>query len=321
MLIKLFYYQVNFYKWKENILLYLKLENLQQLPQPRSNMSELQIKSLKQFMLDDSISKTLGLTRKEVVLHMAVKDNNFKAVKILLDLDIYKDEYFTEKSEFFIKDIGYKTFFRHITNCDNIDIIKLFINVYADLSVRDINGGTALHVAAKDNKPGLTKLFLDSGVDHSLLDNDGKTALHIACGDNDLGDINPQIYDDDDDYYYKEDLYTKSLIRHPGTVKILLNFGADHSITDRDGVSPLHHASSWGHSEIVKILLDAGADYLLVDNRGMTALKYASKYEHLDVIKIFLDTGLNKISNKTEITKILLDMGLDYSTRNYRKDT
>ena len=41
---------------------------------------------------------------------------------------------------------------------------------------------------------------------------------------------------------------------HIKTVQILVDAGADKSIGDRDGVTPLQHAMSRGYAEMIKIL-------------------------------------------------------------------
>jgi ankyrin repeat protein len=41
---------------------------------------------------------------------------------------------------------------------------------------------------------------------------------------------------------------------HVQTVKILIDAGADKSIADRDGITPLRHAKSRGYGEIIRIL-------------------------------------------------------------------
>ncbi|WP_236939941.1 ankyrin repeat domain-containing protein [Falsihalocynthiibacter arcticus] len=41
---------------------------------------------------------------------------------------------------------------------------------------------------------------------------------------------------------------------HVRTVQILVEAGADISLSDRDGVTPLQHARSQGYAEIVSLL-------------------------------------------------------------------
>jgi ankyrin repeat protein len=47
--------------------------------------------------------------------------------------------------------------------------------------------------------------------------------------------------------------------RHTEVVRLLVGSGADVSLADRDGITPLAHAKSRGFADIVKILENAGA--------------------------------------------------------------
>ena len=42
---------------------------------------------------------------------------------------------------------------------------------------------------------------------------------------------------------------------HIKTVKILVEAGADKTIGDRDGITPLQHAQARGYTDIVKLLM------------------------------------------------------------------
>ncbi|MBN8965748.1 MAG: ankyrin repeat domain-containing protein, partial [Rhizobiales bacterium] len=44
---------------------------------------------------------------------------------------------------------------------------------------------------------------------------------------------------------------------HQQVVRLLLDAGADHSIADRDGVTPLEHARARGYSAMVAMLAKA----------------------------------------------------------------
>ncbi|GMK43800.1 hypothetical protein PghCCS26_09270 [Paenibacillus glycanilyticus] len=47
--------------------------------------------------------------------------------------------------------------------------------------------------------------------------------------------------------------------RQVETVKLLIEHGADVSLADNDGVTPLQHARKRGFKEIVQLLVNAGA--------------------------------------------------------------
>ena len=47
---------------------------------------------------------------------------------------------------------------------------------------------------------------------------------------------------------------------HTATVKALVEAGADRSIGDRDGVTPLAHAEARGFKEIAELIRDSKSD-------------------------------------------------------------
>lgn len=51
--------------------------------------------------------------------------------------------------------------------------------------------------------------------------------------------------------------------------------GAPTDGTSADGVTPLMHATQWGHYQVVALLLDKGADCQVYSSEGWTSLHYA----------------------------------------------
>ncbi|RYP68260.1 hypothetical protein DL771_006762 [Monosporascus sp. 5C6A] len=111
-------------------------------------------------------------------------------------------------------------------------------------------------------------------------------------------------------------------------VKLLLENGADLTITKKDGWTPLHAASVNGHVEVVKLLLEKGADVTTADNNGNTPLLAASATGRVEVVKLLLENGadatiasnngwtpLNSASDNghVEVVKLLLENGADVS--------
>ena len=78
----------------------------------------------------------------------------------------------------------------------------------------------------------------------------------------------------------------------------LLQRGADVSVTDRDGCTPLHYAVKEGQVANISILLDAGADLHARDKSGATVLHVAARSENSEpMITLLLDRGAESSIN------------------------
>jgi uncharacterized protein len=93
--------------------------------------------------------------------------------------------------------------------------------------------GTALIAAAHLGHDEVVRELIKAGAPLDHVNNLGWTALIEAVI---LGDGGP---------------------RHQKTVAHLVKAGADRSIADRDGVTPLEHAEKRGYAEIVKLLKES----------------------------------------------------------------
>jgi ankyrin repeat protein len=73
---------------------------------------------------------------------------------------------------------------------------------------------------------------------------------------------------------------------HVRVVKDLVSHGANVSITDREGMAPLHYAATVETSEIIDQLLEVpGIDVNVRDRNGITPLHLASSRGHVAIIK------------------------------------
>ncbi|KAI8653627.1 hypothetical protein NCS56_01317100 [Fusarium sp. Ph1] len=88
-------------------------------------------------------------------------------------------------------------------------------------------------------------------------------------------------------------------------VDVLLNKGADLTVTYSDGWTPLYAASSKGHVKVVQLLLEKGADVTAADKNGLTPLITASSNGHVEVVKLL--SGIPSVDvSKTDPTTLLL---------------
>lgn len=118
---------------------------------------------------------------------------------------------------------------------NNGALIEMLLGQGADINAQDEDGCTALHAAVSVGTTRIVKLLLAKKANPNIASNSGWTVLHTAL-------------------YYRGE---KEI------VKLLLAYGAEVNLKDRDIVSPLEVALQVGHtknSDIVKLLLQHGAD-------------------------------------------------------------
>uniref|UniRef100_A0A336KWP8 CSON012661 protein n=1 Tax=Culicoides sonorensis TaxID=179676 RepID=A0A336KWP8_CULSO len=139
-----------------------------------------------------------------------------------------------------------------------------------DLEIEDLNGQTALNIAARNGHTEIVKVLLNfiqgersRGVEVNHPDRDGWTPLRSASwgGHTEI---------------------VKILIAHPAC-KI--------DRADREGRTALRAAAWSGNEDIVKILIQAGANVNSIDKQGRTSLIAASYMGHYDIVEILLENG------------------------------
>jgi len=137
---------------------------------------------------------------------------------------------------------------------------------HEDVSSRDKQGNTALHLAAALGSLELVELLLEAGSAVDAQNKFGWTPLHFAAEG-----INGEL------------------------VKRLLDAGANVNSRDHDDSTPLNKAAFSGNREVVETLLAANPDIEALDLSGQTALHSAAirgKDEHSDgVLEALLTAG------------------------------
>ncbi len=181
---------------------------------------------------------------------------------------------------------------------------SLLINEPDQLLARDKQGVSALHFAARYNKPEIVKLLINKGVDVNIKDDDNSTPLHEATQNG-----------------------------HKEVVRILLDNNANvKAVTKRDQVIPLHRACWQGDKEIVNWLLEKDSHVNLTSTFNNTPLHKAALKGYLEIAQLLIKHGakINKRNlygetplhraarhGHVEMCELLLTHGADYHlTRN-----
>ena len=111
---------------------------------------------------------------------------------------------------------------------EKADIVQVLIQHGADVTARDWNHSTPLHLASFKGSGKTVKLLLREKADVNAQDGKGSTPLHLAA--------------------------SSRLASEGNVVHLLLSNGANVDARDNKGQTPYQIASAGGHSEITKVL-------------------------------------------------------------------
>jgi ankyrin repeat protein len=235
-------------------------------------------------------------------LHSAARYGAFSAVKFLLD----QGADFSVKEESGNTPLHLASIFRHV------EIIDLLIQHKVDVNRLNAQGQAPLSLAALYGNPESIKLLLASGAKINIRDADGNTPLHIAVFYRQPENLEEILKANPDIDAVNTEGYTPLhlAVRRPDNekaIRLLLQQGADVSITDSTGRNALLVSVGFRMTEYIELLVSKGININSQDDDGNTALHYPL----MKVLenKIFLPRS-------KEIVKILVERGADPYVRN-----
>uniref|UniRef100_A0A3Q3WQJ9 phospholipase A2 n=1 Tax=Mola mola TaxID=94237 RepID=A0A3Q3WQJ9_MOLML len=210
--------------------------------------------------------------------------------------------------------------------CERGDLLcvkELLEECQARTDIKDRNGETPVHLAAKQDSP-IMCLRLCSGVNE--LNNNGETPLHVACRLGRMESVKAllgggakcdviggagypihsamkfsekgcveEILKADSGQLQAEDfVYGGTPLHWAKTAEMcraLLNHGCAVNYLSKTGESPLHIMTKRGRFEAAMVLLTHGANANLKSQDGNTALHLAMKLDRIELIKALIVFG------------------------------
>ncbi|KAJ1326332.1 serine/threonine-protein phosphatase 6 regulatory ankyrin repeat subunit A [Microdochium nivale] len=185
---------------------------------------------------------------------------------------------------------------------DSIKIISLLVTAGADLALRDVEGRTPLiRVAKGEMTDRLATLMIKSGANVNEVDKQGDSALHYAAMSSALPEMNNTdlvkiFIEHGADLSIKNargqtPLFKAVLFDRLERAGDLLELGADLSTTDNDDRTPLYTAVIQGYAKMTEFLCLSGASVDVKDNNSQTPLHYAISHGHNDIAETLLAAG------------------------------
>lgn len=253
---------------------------------------------LKDLIAKEGADINASLSRGDKAIHVAAREGNCEAIKLLLA----NDANINAKSNDGSTALHIACAQRHTQVC------QLLIEERANLEARKSSGITALHIACGVGLPPDTiEAFIEGGTNVNESNDHGLTALHMAVVSRhqsivDLllknrADINAKDDFDLSPMHYavggtcanfiKTAIFKKGLIIDTTVTDVCQRQGLDAIVRrlledkdvdidckDRDGRTPLHYAVWDLNTVLIGILLDAGASFC-ADNDGYTPMHLA----------------------------------------------
>ena len=225
-------------------------------------------------------------------LMMAIENGHVSAVTFLTErgADVTRTD-----------ECGYKALHYACINNSSPEVFSCLLEKGADINACLNDGMTPLMIAAEDSLVNVVTFLIKQGANVDLQDNYGKTALHYA-----LGSLNFSfeilcclIQKGADVNTGSNEKLTPLMIAaekgHINALTLLIKFGADVDLQDKNGKTAPHHAvyGSDVSCEILSCLIGSGADVNAGTNNGVTPLIIVAENGHINAVTSLVKCGAN----------------------------
>ena len=161
------------------------------------------------------------------------------------------------------------------------EIVRLLLDAGADPNVPAFDGWSPLALAVYEGHPRLVELLLDRRADpHFVHGESGENLLHVAVAKSEPGAKATQCVA----------LLLRAGVDPNGKTKQGVETDSFYNVTVYSE-TPLHWAAAYGDEATVKMLIDAGADVSIKDGRGDTPLVWAGRHRRESAIRSLFSIG------------------------------
>ena len=176
--------------------------------------------------------------------------------------------------------------------------IRALLKQRPDVNVRQPDGMTALHWAARRDDLETARELIEAKADVNATNRYGVTPLSLAC-QNGSGPMVELLLQHGADAQAtlrggETVLMTAARTGKPEPVRMLIKRGADVNAKERRGQTALMWAAADGHAEVVDLLIKAGADiHATLPDSGFAPFFFAVRDGRAEVVRLFLKAGVD----------------------------
>mmetsp|Transcript_725 Transcript_725/g.1253 ORF Transcript_725/g.1253 Transcript_725/m.1253 type:complete len:449 (+) Transcript_725:335-1681(+) len=182
-----------------------------------------------------------------------------------------------------------------------LEVVKALLAAGVDVdytsSSGNFQGKSSLMWASSQGRMETVEALLEAGADVNAVDVDGVSALMWAAGSEATGEEG-----------HKKGIFERATKGHVRVVQLLLQYGANPDMRDKDGITATMFACYHGHVGAVQVLLNWGSNADYMSREGKTALQLARNSGHADSAQAVL-SGPNFMTVTVEDLKNLSACG------------
>ncbi len=172
-------------------------------------------------------------------IHKAAFEGDADCVKKLLEQGVDPNA----------KDVYGRTPLHLAVHAGHRGVVKLLLDYGADPDARDAAGQTPLHWAVAHGHADIEELLLESGADPNARDFAGNTPLHIAAMTTYFNEVAEVMFEVGPKLFPAEFPYDRGDV-----VRMLLEYGADPTVENEQGLTPLDLAVKMDNDLVAEII-------------------------------------------------------------------
>lgn len=268
-------------------------------------------------LLEKGAAVDLPNATKHTALHLAVTEGHVETARLLLDhhFSPMKIAVFDSPVLHYAANEGNKEFIQPLIQAQadpeaanlhghralhfaarkgNHDFVEQLCTAvtHIDANSQDLDGKTALHLAAAAGHLSTVRLLQEKGAEPDILDSSKNLPLHYAAWDGHFQIVEMLISDANMNvrgYSGRTVLCIGALRGHDNIVRLLLDRNAMLELGDDDQSTPLMTAVSMKHNEIAQLLISREANIHTTDGGRRTLLHAAARNGNYDLVQFLLD--------------------------------